>query len=304
MKAIICHGISASGKSTFADNWVNQQPLTRHELNRDKIRIHIMNESGKPFTWKGWNWKHEKQVTELFNTQLHLLATNKYDIIISDTNLNIDRVNLMVTKLQALGYTVEHKYFQITLDEAISRDNARPNGVGLSVIAKQYDEWINLIRSLNEVPQDITITELYNQDIYEYNCIIVDIDGTLAHSHHRSMYDWDKVHLDTVDEAVKSIVNIYHKTGKTVYIMSGRDSACRQLTLDWLNDNDIYFDCLLMRPKGDMRKDTIVKLELFNQYIRGNFKVDFVIDDRPSVCEQWRELGLKVLQVGNPNIRF
>ena len=77
MKAIICHGISASGKSTFADNWVNQQPLTRHELNRDKIRIHIMNESGKPFTWKGWNWKHEKQVTELFNTQLHLLSTNK-----------------------------------------------------------------------------------------------------------------------------------------------------------------------------------------------------------------------------------
>lgn len=53
-----------------------------------------------------------------------------------------------------------------------------------------------------------------------------------------------------------------------------------------------------------MRKDTIIKEELFWKPIADNYNVQFVLDDRLSVCRMWRDLGIKVLQVGNPHIEF
>jgi predicted kinase len=55
---------------------------------------------------------------------------------------------------------------------------------------------------------------------------------------------------------------------------------------------------LLMRKRGDMRKDTIVKKEIWDAHLAGRYNVLCAIDDRPSVCRMWRyELGLLVMQV-------
>jgi hypothetical protein len=60
-----------------------------------------------------------------------------------------------------------------------------------------------------------------------------------------------------------------------------------------------------MRKAGDGRKDTIVKKEMFLELVHPNYNVEFIVDDRPSVCRMWREeIGLKVLQVGDPHIEF
>lgn len=52
-----------------------------------------------------------------------------------------------------------------------------------------------------------------------------------------------------------------------------------------------------MRPEGDIRKDSIVKRELFEKYVRPYYNIEFVLDDRNQVVEMWRSLGLKCLQV-------
>lgn len=52
-----------------------------------------------------------------------------------------------------------------------------------------------------------------------------------------------------------------------------------------------------MRPEGDIRKDSIVKREIFENYIRDYYNIQFVLDDRNQVVEMWRSLGLKCLQV-------
>ena len=52
-----------------------------------------------------------------------------------------------------------------------------------------------------------------------------------------------------------------------------------------------------MRAEGDNRKDAIVKMELFNKYIRHHYNVRRVYDDRQQVVDMWRSLGLTVLQV-------
>jgi len=56
-----------------------------------------------------------------------------------------------------------------------------------------------------------------------------------------------------------------------------------------------------MREVGDMRKDRIVKLELFNEHIRHNYRVVAVWDDRKQVVEMWRALGLTVFHVADGN---
>jgi hypothetical protein len=65
----------------------------------------------------------------------------------------------------------------------------------------------------------------------------------------------------------------------------------------------VSYNYLVMREQGDSRKDTIVKKEMFDKYIKGKYNVLYVVDDRPCVCRMW-SLGLKVMQVGNPYIEF
>jgi hypothetical protein len=59
-----------------------------------------------------------------------------------------------------------------------------------------------------------------------------------------------------------------------------------------------------MRQAGDMRKDSIIKSEIFWENVAPNYDVKMVIDDRPQVTRMWRSIGLNVLQVGNPYVEF
>ena len=53
-----------------------------------------------------------------------------------------------------------------------------------------------------------------------------------------------------------------------------------------------------MLKTGDVRKDSIVKKELYQAHVEGQFFVQFVLDDRNQVVDLWRlELGLPCLQV-------
>jgi hypothetical protein len=52
-----------------------------------------------------------------------------------------------------------------------------------------------------------------------------------------------------------------------------------------------------MRPAGDMRKDAIVKRELFDRHVRDRYDVTCILDDRSQVVDMWRSLGLTCLQV-------
>lgn len=57
---------------------------------------------------------------------------------------------------------------------------------------------------------------------------------------------------------------------------------------------------LLMRARGDMRKDTIIKREIWDAHLAGKYNVLCAIDDRPSVVRMWRyDVGLTVLQVND-----
>jgi hypothetical protein len=125
---------------------------------------------------------------------------------------------------------------------------------------------------------------------------IVDIDGTLAKMSGRSPYEWARVGEDTVNTPVLEAVTALAKQA-VVVLMSGRDGSCRAETEKWLADNRVPFDELHMRAAGDMRRDAIVKAELFDSHTRGRYNAVGVLDDRDQVVEMWRAMGLACFQV-------
>lgn len=128
--------------------------------------------------------------------------------------------------------------------------------------------------------------------------IIVDLDGTMClMGKRRGPFEWHKVGLDLPNEPVVRLVYELSEDFDLVFV-SGRDEVCREESLAWLNNQGFCDAPLYMRPAGDMRKDSVVKLELYDKYIRGKFNVLFAIDDRKQVVEgTWRALGLTCLDV-------
>ncbi|RAV17630.1 polynucleotide kinase [Mycobacterium colombiense] len=134
--------------------------------------------------------------------------------------------------------------------------------------------------------------------------ILVDIDGTLAHMQGRSPYDYDKVGTDAIDPVIRDLVNEWKykdPRNRNVIVLSGRDGKCFYDTRRWLWRFGVDYDALIMRERDDNRPDYLVKYELFNKYIRDNYDVKFVLDDRQQVVDMWRKLGLKCLQVAEGN---
>ena len=52
-----------------------------------------------------------------------------------------------------------------------------------------------------------------------------------------------------------------------------------------------------MRPKGDFRKDFMVKRDLYKKMIVDGFNPVIVFEDKITVVDMWKEMGLRCLRV-------
>jgi hypothetical protein len=137
-----------------------------------------------------------------------------------------------------------------------------------------------------------------------HECILVDLDGTLAHHRDRSIYDLTKVDSDEIDEMVHRVIKGLAWDGVMIIILTGRDESCRGLTERWLQQHAVGYHALFMRAAGDKRSDVTIKTEIFQKHIEPNFCVKSVFEDRPKVCRAWRDIGLQVFQLGDPHHEF
>lgn len=130
-------------------------------------------------------------------------------------------------------------------------------------------------------------------------CIIIDLDGTLAMMNGRYAYDGGACGTDVVNGSVASVLDIYNHMKMPIFLFSGRnaDKGGLEATEKWLEDNGIHYDTLAMRQAGDYRKDTITKQEMFDEHIKGKYRVLFVLDDRNMMVDHWRDMGLECFQV-------
>jgi hypothetical protein len=129
--------------------------------------------------------------------------------------------------------------------------------------------------------------------------LLVDLDGTLFHIGDRSPYDADQCGLDTVNPAVRTVIEWAQGAGWAIVFASGRGfkASHRYATEQALFWNQIDYDALFMRRPGDDRKDDVVKEEIYREQIADAYDVRLVLDDRSSVVRMWRRLGLTCFQV-------
>jgi predicted kinase len=275
MKVTILKGLPASGKSTFAKALVDSTGNTKR-INKDDLRSMLDNSK--------WSKNNEKFILTVRDNLIHQALENKFNVIVDDTNLHPKHVESISAIAKQYNAKVEVKFIDTPLEECIKRDLKRPNSVGQKVILDMYNTFLK--------PQPKVVE--YNPSLPD--CYIFDIDGTLAEMHDRKPYEWSKVGQDKLNVHTRDILTILSQM-KDIIIFSGRDSVCRAETEKWLYDNKISYKLLGMRTQGDMRSDSIVKEELYNEHIKDKYNVLVVFDDRDSVVKLWRELGINCYQV-------
>lgn len=147
------------------------------------------------------------------------------------------------------------------------------------------------------------------------HAFIFDIDGVLANLEHRLHFiqgdkkDWDNFYKDMdKDSPIQANIDmIYylHRFGEILFV-TGRSEKYRKQTVDWLANNLGYGDPesqkanisknLYMRKDGDYRPDYIIKEEIYKNKIEPCYKVQAVFEDRKTVVDMWRKLGLACYQ--------
>lgn len=142
--------------------------------------------------------------------------------------------------------------------------------------------------------------------------VIVDIDGTISTVGDRLKYlkqdppNWDEFyeHCDEdipnlpICELVKVLRSQYH-----IIFCTGRRESVRTKTIQWIVENlgfpEDEID-LIMRKDGDWRNDVVVKQELLLKFLWCNkvlsAEIAFIIEDRETMVNKWRELGFVCLQ--------
>lgn len=285
-------GIPGSGKSTWATNFVKNNP-NWVIISRDSYRKMLRDEYVvEP--------RIEDLITKMVEGDIIAAFKAKQNVILDNTNLRAKYIHPILDLVSEIA-DVEYQIFDISIDKAIERDSKRDKSVGEDVIRRMFKDYVTIFETFNFSRISKKGRKKYEapkfdpklEDIY-----IFDIDGTVAHfSDKRGPFDWQKVDTDDLDEVVARQFKLHMDAGHKILVLSGRDESSRDKTEQWLDFYGLKYDKLLMRPANDYRKDSIIKKEIYEREIQGKYNVIAIYDDRDAVVRMWRDLGLKVFQV-------
>ena len=294
MKMIVTRGLPASGKTTFACEWVAEDRTSRFRVNRDDLRAMLSD---------GYvDGPTEHTVSKVRDAIVKTLLERGRSVISDDTNLRAR----VVRDLRSIARKTGAEFEVVDLSEVdpevcIERDLARDRTVGEDVIRDMHMRFINGKPHPMPIPDDPpdAETSTYVPDPDLPSAVLVDVDGTVALMSGRSPYDETRVHEDRPNLPVIRAVQALDMFGYELVFMSARTAACREATDVWLRKHVGDFAELHMRAEGDMRKDAVVKAELFDAHIRDRWNVVGVFDDRRQVVDMWRSMGLTVFHVAD-----
>jgi len=305
---IITRGLPASGKTTLARAWVQEDPQRRARVNRDDLRamahdsVFVSQTTTDPGT--------ERSIQSVRDAVITALLKRGVSVVCDDTALpqRVARDLRRLATLTGSDFEVWDLTF-VPLEECLRR-NAERTGRALVPADRMREMWTKYVRPLKgapmpmpEEPDDPVGLKPYVPVPGTPKAVMVDVDGTVALMAGRSPYDETRVHEDRPNLPVIATIRGMVAAGYRVVFCSGRTEACRDATEAWLAEHiwhrNVLLSPLFMRPAGDMRKDSVVKAELFDRHIRSEWDVTCVFDDRDQVVQMWRSLGLTVFQVAD-----
>ena len=143
-KVIICQGLPASGKTTWAKKWVNEDSARRVRFNRDDVRNML---------GKYWVPSREGLINSIYDSFMNEAMLAGYDIVIDNMNLNdktIKEIQRYVGEFNDwirlsildIHYDIEFKKFlDVPLETLLERDSKREHPIGEKVIRDLYTKY-------------------------------------------------------------------------------------------------------------------------------------------------------------------
>ena len=247
----------------------------------------------------------EKWIIKLESCILNSLVNNDTKMIILD-NTGYNTSHLSRARSICKNYTIEfidmHKDYGVTLEQCIERNRNRKEkvpDVAIYAMNKKY-------QVISRAKERSSFQPFASDKKY----IILDLDGTIADCKHRLKYingidgidgkkNWKDFFRymgnDTIIESTKQLVDLTYKDYDVV-VVTGRPAEYKEVSEKWLKDNNVRYNAIYMRPKGDYRPDYVVKQEIIDLYLEVN-KIEMWIDDKEEVINQVRKNGLKTLYI-------
>lgn len=137
---------------------------------------------------------------------------------------------------------------------------------------------------------------------------IVDVDGTLLRKSEQAFLDHgeDRAwyiprHDDILIEPVAHMVRGLYAMDFGIVLLTARKEEDRQVT-ELVLKNKVPYSHLFMRENHDDRADQETKVEILARHVTPLLRaystsIMGIIEDRPKVVKQWRELGYFVVDV-------
>jgi predicted kinase len=294
----ICIGIAGSGKTTYAKETAKNTPNTVM-ISRDDFRFML---EDKPMCSN----KVEELITGYVDFAVKNALSVGLNVIVHNTHLSEKYIKVYGKFEKEFDIKLKYTVFTTDFDVCVSRNENRERTVPMNVMVKMQSQLDSLLKSefYNTVinppkPEPIILNASLPK------AILVDLDGTVALMNGRSPYDGSKCDEDLLNEPVAELVYMYEKMGYKIVFLSGREDKWETQTRTFLERHfsTIKYD-LFMRKEKDMRKDSIVKEEIYRTKVVPNYYASISIDDRLQVVKKWAELGVFCLCVNQNLIEF
>lgn len=288
----ILRGYSGSGKSTLARAMIRDEGADVR-VSRDDIRAMLTGSNVKTVL----DQDGETLVTKIEEKAVRDALRRNLYVVVDDTNLRLKYARRWadVAVQEGAGWQV----WDVTTDieTCIDRNGWRGDGVPKSVIEDQARRfpmpWPEVTPSVQK-----EVFKPYVPDTSLPPAFGFDLDGTLAlNLSGRSWYDPSRYCDDTVNETLREVLRNLYDDNHVIIIFTGRSEDHREAVENWLFDNDVDYDELIMRKSGDNRDDAIVKSELFDEFVAPRYNFLAQWDDRDRVVDALRAKGVTVYQV-------
>lgn len=300
---ILTRGVPASGKSTWAKQWVVAAP-NRVRINRDDIREELF---GKEYHGNQTG-KAEIRVTEHEYERIQRALRENKSVVSDNMHMNPRFLKAYHNMAKEAGLKLQHRDFPISKEEAFRRNAARERVVPEHVIEKIYEEHVGPNGEFHYFDGDYTPREFVAPEKPGQMALGFDLDGSLDDTRGITHYvkrpkhrDFDMFHRSSLftpaNPEVLQILRDAQERGFAVLITTARSEKYREVSEVWLNKIGVRPDNMFMRENDDNRPDFEVKHDMYNQKIKPHYDLVRMIDDNTQAIDAWKKNGIAVTEV-------
>jgi predicted kinase len=295
----LTRGLPGSGKSTFADQWLAEDPENRVRVNRDTIRFELYNMWYPVEDEKGTVKEKEARVSEVEYQRIEKALNQGKSVIVDNTNLNPMSFSTYGKIARRMLVPLTHTDFPISIEETLRRNSLRERQVPEFVIRDMQAKYMGPNGEFHLFPGDYPIRP-FKAPKQRKQAAIFDADGTLVdirsvrHFLEGKVRDFDSFHRSSLwsppNAEVVALAKRFYDEGLAVLVTTAREDKYREVTQAWVDREAPFWENIYTRPTGDQRPDAEVKAEILKE-IQKHYDVVHAVDDRPSVLDHHARAG-------------